>query len=63
MNVFYIFFFVDVDNEMIIFLSDEELVEVLGSISGDVFCVFVKGGELDVSNVGKMLYFFYLFVY
>lgn len=47
---------------MITFSSDEELVEALGSISGDVFRVFVKGGEPDDSNVGKMLYFFHLFV-
>lgn len=36
------FLLIDVDNEMIIFLSDEELVEVLGSFNGDVFCVYVK---------------------
>lgn len=48
---------------MITFSSDEELVEALGSISGDVFRVFVKGGEPDASNDGKMLYFFHLFVF
>lgn len=44
-------FWKDADNEMITFSSDEELVEALGSISGDVFRVFVKGGEPDDSNV------------
>lgn len=48
---------------MITFSSDEELVEALGSISGDVFRVFVKGGEPDASNDGKMLYFFHLFFF
>ena len=35
----------DADNEMITFSSDEELVEALGSISGDVFRVYVKVDE------------------
>lgn len=44
-------FWKDADNEMITFSSDEELIEALGSISGDVFRVFVKGGEPDAGNV------------
>lgn len=44
-------FWKDADNEMITFSSDEELVEALGSISGDVFRVFVKGGDTVAGNV------------
>lgn len=38
-------FWKDADNELITFSSDEELVEALGSISGDVFRVYVKVDE------------------
>ena len=42
---------------MITFSSDEELVEALGSISGDVFRVYVKVDEnstQDATFVGKL---------
>ena len=44
----------DADHEMITFSSDEELVEALGSIGGDVFRVYVKeGGNKKTSNFGE----------
>ena len=43
----------DCDNEMITFSSDEELVEALGSISGDVFRVYVKVDDQDGTFVGE----------
>ena len=57
-STFFVYFLqTDVDNEMITFSSDEELVEALGSISGDVFRVYVKVDEnstQDATFVGKL---------
>lgn len=38
-------FWKDADNEMITFSSDEELIEALGSITGDVFRLYVRVDE------------------
>ena len=38
---------------MITFSSDEELVEALGSLNGDVFRVYVKVNEQDATRVGE----------
>lgn len=47
-------FSTDEDGELVTFSSDEELVEALGSIEGDVFRVYIRAVDGQEDTQGRL---------